>query len=60
MRPKISVSGGRSAVSRWRRCCPPPPPPNATVELGAGHVAVIRGFVHRLPDFVDIETRAQG
>ena len=27
-------------------------------ELGAGHVAVIRGFFHRLPDFVDIETRA--
>src|ERR1700733_1801334 len=27
-------------------------------DLGAGHVAVIRGFVHRLPDFVDIETRA--
>ncbi|MDT5166440.1 MAG: hypothetical protein QOC88_3334, partial [Mycobacterium sp.] len=26
-------------------------------DLGAGHVAVIRGFVHRLPDFVDIETR---
>jgi Domain of unknown function (DUF222) len=25
--------------------------------LGAGHVAVIRSFVHRLPDFVDIETR---
>ncbi len=27
-------------------------------ELGAGHVAVIRSFIHRLPDFVDIETRA--
>jgi Domain of unknown function (DUF222) len=27
-------------------------------EIGASHVAVIRGFVHRLPDFVDIETRA--
>jgi hypothetical protein len=26
-------------------------------DLGAGHVAVIRGFVHRLPDLVDIETR---
>src|SRR5947209_1996339 len=25
-------------------------------QVGAGHVAVIRGFVHRLPDFVDIET----
>jgi Domain of unknown function (DUF222) len=25
--------------------------------LGAGHVAVIRGFVHRLPDFVDVDTR---
>jgi hypothetical protein len=27
-------------------------------EIGAGHVAVIRGFVHRLPDVVDPETRA--
>src|SRR3984885_973017 len=27
-------------------------------DLGPGHVAVIRGFLHRLPDFVDIETRA--
>jgi hypothetical protein len=26
-------------------------------EIGAGHVAVIRSFFHRLPDFVDIETR---
>ena len=26
-------------------------------ELGAGHVAVIRSFFHRLPGFVDIETR---
>jgi Domain of unknown function (DUF222) len=26
-------------------------------EIGAGHVAVIRSFWHRLPDFVDIETR---
>src|SRR5271155_3831058 len=26
-------------------------------DLGAGHVAVIRSFVHRLPDAVDIETR---
>jgi Domain of unknown function (DUF222) len=28
-------------------------------DLGAGHVAVIRSFCHRLPDFVDIETRAK-
>ncbi len=28
-------------------------------DLGAGHVAVIRSFWHRLPDFVDIETRAR-
>jgi hypothetical protein len=28
-------------------------------DLGAGHVAVIRSFVHRLPDFVDVETRAK-
>ncbi len=26
-------------------------------DIGAGHVAVIRGFWHRLPDFVDVETR---
>jgi hypothetical protein len=26
-------------------------------ELGPGHVGVIRSFFHRLPDFVDIETR---
>src|SRR5271154_665302 len=26
-------------------------------DLGPGHVAVIRGFFHRLPDFVDPETR---
>jgi hypothetical protein len=28
-------------------------------DLGAGHVAVIRGFWHRLPDYVDVETRAK-
>jgi hypothetical protein len=28
-------------------------------DLGAGHVAVIRSFVHRLPDFVDLETRCK-
>jgi hypothetical protein len=28
-------------------------------QIGTGHVAVIRGFFHRLPDFVDVETRAQ-
>ena len=27
-------------------------------DLGAGHVAVIRSFFHRLPDCVDLETRA--
>ena len=27
-------------------------------NIGDGHVAVIRGFIHRLPDFVDVETRA--
>jgi Domain of unknown function (DUF222) len=26
-------------------------------RIGSAHVAVIRGFVHRLPDFVDAETR---
>jgi hypothetical protein len=44
---------------------PLPPVLSATAEaqrngsIGAGHVAVIRSFVHRLPDFVDIETRAK-
>jgi hypothetical protein len=28
-------------------------------DIGPGHVAVIRGFWHRLPDFVDIETRVK-
>jgi hypothetical protein len=28
-------------------------------DLGAGHVAVIRSFFHRIPEFVDIETRAK-
>src|ERR1700744_5506747 len=28
-------------------------------EIGAGHVAVIRSFWNRLPDFVDVETRAR-
>jgi Domain of unknown function (DUF222) len=28
-------------------------------DIGAGHVAVIRSFWHRLPDFVDVETRAK-
>jgi Domain of unknown function (DUF222) len=42
---------------------PLPPVLPATAEaqragrIGAGHVAVIRGFWHRLPDFVDVETR---
>jgi hypothetical protein len=42
---------------------PLPPMLPATAEaqragrIGAGHVAVIRGFWHRLPDFVDVETR---
>jgi Domain of unknown function (DUF222) len=42
---------------------PPPLPATAAAQraghLGAGHVAVIRGFCHRLPDFVDVETRTQ-
>jgi hypothetical protein len=28
-------------------------------DLGPAHVAVIRSFWHRLPDFVDVETRAK-
>ncbi|ORA27768.1 DUF222 domain-containing protein, partial [Mycobacterium branderi] len=27
-------------------------------QIGTAHVAVIRGFMHRLPGFVDAETRA--
>ena len=44
---------------------PLPPVLPATAEaqrngaIGGGHVAVIRGFFHRLPDFVDVETRAK-
>ena len=44
---------------------PLPPVLTATAEaqragdIGAGHVAVIRSFWHRLPDFVDVETRQQ-
>jgi Domain of unknown function (DUF222) len=44
---------------------PLPPVLPATAEaqrsgrLGVGHVAVIRSFCHRLPEFVDVETRAQ-
>jgi Domain of unknown function (DUF222) len=44
---------------------PLPPVLPATAEaqrngdIGNGHVAVIRGFWHRLPDFVDIETRVK-
>jgi Domain of unknown function (DUF222) len=44
---------------------PLPPLLPATAEaqragrLGAAHAAVIRGFWHRLPDFVDVETRVQ-
>ncbi len=26
-------------------------------DIGASHIAVIRGFLHRLPDFVDLDTR---
>jgi hypothetical protein len=42
---------------------PLPPVLPATAEaqrngtIGGGHVAVIRSFFHRLPDFVDVETR---
>ena len=44
---------------------PLPPVLPATAEaqrngdIGSSHVAVIRGFWHRLPDFVDIETRVK-
>ncbi|BBX46993.1 HNH endonuclease signature motif containing protein [Mycobacterium cookii] len=51
--------GERTAVTGE----PLPPQLEATAagqrdgQLGAGHVAVIRSFLHRLPDFVDLETR---
>ena len=42
---------------------PPLLPATATAQrngdIGAGHVTVIRGFLHRLPDFVDVETRVK-
>ncbi|MGH3971551.1 MAG: 13E12 repeat family protein, partial [Mycobacterium sp.] len=44
---------------------PLPPLLTATAQaqragtIGAAHVAVIRGFVHRLPDIVDLDTRAE-
>jgi Domain of unknown function (DUF222) len=44
---------------------PLPPVLPATAEaqraghIGSAHVAVIRGFWHRLPDFVEVETRQQ-
>jgi hypothetical protein len=53
--------GERTAVTGE----PLPPILPATAEaqrngdLGGGHVAVIRGFFCRLPDFVDLETRAK-
>ena len=57
MKPPISASGGALNGE------PLPPVLPATAEaqrngdLGPGHVAVIRSFWHRLPEFVDIETR---
>src|SRR6202046_4546756 len=56
---EAAALGERSALNGE----PLPPALPATAEaqrngeLGAGHVAVIRSFWHRLPDFVDIETR---
>jgi hypothetical protein len=50
--PRLSVTGE-----------PLPPRLTATAEaqragaIGDGHVAVIRGFCQRLPDYVDVETR---
>jgi hypothetical protein len=54
-------------LGEWRALNGEPLPPvlEATAQaqrngdLGAGHVAVIRSFWHRLPDFVDIETRVK-
>jgi hypothetical protein len=53
--------GERSALNGQ----PLPPLLPATAEaqrngiIGTGHIAVLRSFWHRLPDFVDIETRAK-
>ncbi|MGA8327747.1 MAG: HNH endonuclease signature motif containing protein [Mycobacterium sp.] len=51
--------GQRTAITG--EALPPVLPVTAAAQrdgqIGPGHVAVIRGFWHRLPDFVDIETR---
>jgi hypothetical protein len=51
--------GQRTAITG--EALPPVLPATAAAQrdgqIGPGHVAVIRGFWHRLPDFVDIETR---
>jgi Domain of unknown function (DUF222) len=51
--------GERTAITG--QPLPPVLPATAAAQraghLGPAHVAVIRGFWHRLPDFVDVETR---
>lgn len=65
-RPEASRRIGEAADLGPRRALtgePLPPVLTATAEaqragtIGTGHVAVIRGFYHRLPDVVDVETR---
>src|ERR1700712_1178551 len=52
--------GSRTAVNGepWPPVLPATAEAQRNGQLGGGHVAVIRGFMHRLPDVVDIETRA--
>jgi hypothetical protein len=65
-RPEASRRIGEAADLGPRRALtgePLPPVLTATAQaqragtIGSGHVAVIRGFYHRLPDVVDVETR---
>ncbi|MCV7399263.1 HNH endonuclease [Mycobacterium fragae] len=65
-RPEASRRIGEAADLGPRRALtgePLPPVLTATAQaqragtIGTGHVAVIRGFYHRLPDVVDVETR---
>src|SRR6202012_4036949 len=58
---EAAALGERTALNG--KAVPPVLPATAEAqrngEIGAGHVAVIRSFAHRLPDFVDVETRAR-
>ena len=59
MKPPTWASVRRSTVRRLAPVLPATAEAQRNGDLGPGHVAVIRSFWHRLPDFVDIETRAK-